>query len=267
MFLSIVTVTFNDFSGVVSTLESILNIKSKFIPDIEWIVIDGGTNTDTKEYLQSEFTRLKLDKYRCKFIFESDKGIYDAMNKGINHSMGDYIIFMNSGDRFVSNSIEQFLTKACSRSVYYGNCVYNISGKDIFTFSSKMNKSIDFLDHNCFSHQAIFYPLHLLRKLNGYDLRYKISSDFDLTWRCFKTNISFINLNYTVANCELGGFSCQHGLQSYTDRMCIFFNSKSYFYALILFLYYPVFFIKNRIVFFLGDTKIFSFYRKIKFRK
>ena len=95
MFLSIVTVTFNDFEALQHTYKSILSQNSHLC---EWIVIDGCSTDKTTTFLQS----LPITNY--KYISEPDSGIYDAMNKGTKLATGQFILFLNAGDTFSSST-------------------------------------------------------------------------------------------------------------------------------------------------------------------
>lgn len=95
MFLSVITVAFRNYEGVVKTWRSLRNLARDPSLTFEWIVVDGGSNDGTAEFLE------KLNgEFNLRYISEKDKGIYDAMNKGINMAQGRYAIFLNSGDVF-----------------------------------------------------------------------------------------------------------------------------------------------------------------------
>ena len=95
MFLSVITVAFRNHEGVVKTWRSLRNLARDPSLTFEWIVVDGGSNDGTAEFLE------KLNgEFNLRYISEKDKGIYDAMNKGINMAQGRYAIFLNSGDVF-----------------------------------------------------------------------------------------------------------------------------------------------------------------------
>ncbi|EJD6477296.1 glycosyltransferase [Providencia rettgeri] len=263
MKLSIITVTYKNNADLISTLESISSsIHIDFINEIEIIVVDAAIDPNIPNIIS------KFDKSKIKFklISEKDKGIYDGMNKGIHASKGKHIIFMNSGDSFNNFSLNYFLSEErFDEYVYYGNSDFYNNDDLIFHFKSNMNKKRNFLNHNCFSHQAIFYPRKLVKKLNGYRLNFTISADFDLTWRCFiEPNCNFIPLNISIAKCSLGGISCQNGLTSYKDRYASFKSTQNYLYASLIYIYYPVFFIKNKIVMRFEGSSILNLYRKLK---
>jgi len=94
---SVITICYNDFEGVKSTLESVL---SQTGVNFESIVIDGGSSDGTPEYLKKND-----DINNLLWLSEPDSGIYNAMNKGIELASGDWLVFMNSGDKFVSANV------------------------------------------------------------------------------------------------------------------------------------------------------------------
>ncbi len=91
MKLSIITVNLNNKDGLQKTIDSVI---SQTFKDFEWIVIDGGSTDGSKELIE------KYSDYISYWVSEPDKGIYNAMNKGIKVAKGDYLEFLNSGDIF-----------------------------------------------------------------------------------------------------------------------------------------------------------------------
>jgi glycosyltransferase involved in cell wall biosynthesis len=89
--LSVITIVYNNARDIDRTLLSVLN---QIYDGIEYIVVDGASNDGTLEIIKRYESRI------AKLISEKDKGIYDAMNKGLALATGDYVIFMNSGDEF-----------------------------------------------------------------------------------------------------------------------------------------------------------------------
>ena len=95
-FFSIITICFNNLEELKYTYKT---IKDQGFSDFEWIVVDGNSQDGTKEWLEKVNAN--------KWVSEKDKGIYDAMNKGIEMATGEYLVFMNSGDGFYSDSVLQ----------------------------------------------------------------------------------------------------------------------------------------------------------------
>ena len=112
---SIVTVCFNSEKTILKTIESIAN--QSFI-DFEHIIIDGGSNDNTLEIIKSN------SKYNLNLISEKDDGIYDAMNKGVDISKGQIIVFLNSDDFFASTEVLKIVNNTFLKNdsdIVYGN--------------------------------------------------------------------------------------------------------------------------------------------------
>ena len=95
MLLSIITVAFRNLAGIVKTHASLAHLAQADDISFEWIVVDGGSNDGTREYLEN-----LNGIYNLRFVSEPDNGIYDAMNKGIEMAQGKFALFLNSGDIF-----------------------------------------------------------------------------------------------------------------------------------------------------------------------
>ncbi|ROT05017.1 glycosyltransferase, partial [Muribaculaceae bacterium Isolate-104 (HZI)] len=111
--ISVVTVCYNAADSIEQTMLSVLN---QSYPYIEYIVIDGGSTDGTVDIIKKYADRLAY------WVSEPDKGIYDAMNKGIAAATGSYINFMNSGDSFYDNRVVEAIFKdGCdSADIIYG---------------------------------------------------------------------------------------------------------------------------------------------------
>lgn len=96
MLLSIITVAFRNLAGIVKTHASLAHLAQADVISFEWIVVDGGSNDGTREYLEN-----LNGIYNLRFVSEPDNGIYDAMNKGIEMAQGKFALFLNSGDIFI----------------------------------------------------------------------------------------------------------------------------------------------------------------------
>ncbi|AZL54036.1 glycosyltransferase [Aliarcobacter skirrowii] len=161
--ISIVTVVFNGVKYLEETIKSVINQKYN---NIEYIIVDGGSNDGTIDIIK---------KYEDKidyWLSEEDNGIYDAMNKGLEFASGDWIYFLGSDDKLISEGIQSmFKVKRDKTSVYYGN---------VIMFSSKekwgqLYTKIHTMFYNI-PHQAIFYP-KIYYKNAKFDLDYKSASD------------------------------------------------------------------------------------------
>lgn len=211
MLLSVITVAFRNYEGVVKTWRSLRNLAGDPSLSFEWIVVDGGSNDGTAEFLE------KLNgEYNLRYISEKDRGIYDAMNKGIDMAQGRYAIFLNSGDIF-HDDVAQFvrqLSRANDNAMYMGDALLDFGDGNKVRRSAKPGW---YIYHSLpASHQAIFFPLSGL-KTYPYDLQYRVSSDYALTARLYKAGYPFKRLPGLVSEFSMGGVSTSNNLELCQD--------------------------------------------------
>lgn len=202
MKISIITVVFNDKEGVRRTLSS---ISTQTYRQMEVIVVDGQSTDGT-----IEIVRQFGETVSC-FISEPDNGIYDAMNKGLRLATGDFVIFLNAGDYFFSDSVvEQFVGSSPDpNSVYFGRVSINSNYESWYFPPFSVNKAnvSRWLRGNVPNHQAMFFPKSFYQ-LNMFDTSLKISADADYKLRAQKVcNIPFVFLDLVVSVFEVGGVS------------------------------------------------------------
>ncbi len=198
--LTIITINFNHAEGLKRTIESIVN---QTFTDYEWIVVDGGSKDGSKEL---------IEQYKDHFAWwcsEPDKGVYNAMNKGITHATGEYINFMNSGDIFATSTIlEEIFSKPRTADILYGIMkAQNVTKERMYigNISPEMHwHKIYYLN---IGHQAEFSKRKLYKK-RLFDETYKIYADWE--WNvCMiaKNRCTTQFLNQVVALYEGDGFS------------------------------------------------------------
>ena len=177
MKLSIITINRNNAAGLEATMQSVLN---QTCCEFQYVIIDGASSDSSIELIRSY-----ADKFgsRLKWISEPDKGIYNAMNKGIRMASGEYVQFLNSGDRLASNGVTEKMYKALENngypSILYGNMLkdmpYGIlrdrcfAGQDI-TFLGFYNGTLN--------HSPAYIRKTLFDKYGFYDESLKIVSDW-----------------------------------------------------------------------------------------
>ena len=211
MLLSVITVAFRNLDGVVKTWRSLRNLARDPSLSFEWIVVDGGSNDGTAEFLE------KLNgEFNLRYVSEKDRGIYDAMNKGIDMAQGRYAIFLNSGDIF-HDDVVQFVRQLGD---VQGNAM--ILGDALLDFGdgNKVRRAAKpgwYIYHSLpASHQAIFFPVSGL-KTYPYDLQYRVSSDYALTARMYKAGYPFKRLPGLVSEFSMGGVSTSNNLELCQD--------------------------------------------------
>jgi glycosyltransferase involved in cell wall biosynthesis len=186
---TIVTVTYNSANFLEATILSIINQSHS---NIEYIIIDGGSTDGTVDIIKQHADSLAY------WISEPDKGIYDAMNKAVAVATGNWINFMNSGDKFATDDVLMDVNRAlCSlddADVLYGNALVKYSK---FSSLFKIHPIQTIWKHSPFCHQAAFIKTSLMKEYK-YDLQYKIGADHDLFFRAYKANKKFFYLNLVV---------------------------------------------------------------------
>lgn len=172
--ITIVTVTYNCKDALEKTISSVIN---QTYPYKEYIIIDGGSKDGTVDVIRKHESSLSL------FISEPDKGIYDAMNKGIIHAHGEWIIFMNAGDSFYSNEVlSHFIPKINNKTIIaYGDSMIWL--KEVHYIRPKF--PIDCLKTKmCIPHQSTLVRLDY-HKEHLFDISFRSSGDFDFFHKAY----------------------------------------------------------------------------------
>lgn len=200
MTISIITVAYNNRFGLEETIKS---VTSQTYKNTEFIVIDGGSNDGSKEVLESKTSKIDF------WISESDKGIYNAMNKGISKATGDYLIFMNSGDRFSSPEIlEKIAPHFGNEDIVYGNAYYELEDRKKYEYRIPSKITIGSLLKEPICHQSAFFKKELFTKFGMYDERNKIASDWTFMMDLFiHHNITQKYINDYISIFEKTGIS------------------------------------------------------------
>lgn len=220
--LSVITIVYNNAAAIERTMLSVLN---QTYNNIEYILIDGASTDGTKEIIQKYGERL------AHFISERDKGIYDAMNKGLAIATGDYVLFMNSGDEiYAPETVAEVFASAPSGDIYYGETeMFDENWKSL---GRRRHQAPEHFDWHSFkfgmnvSHQAIYIKRSLTEP---YNLSYKYSSDIDWILKAAKKSSNMVNTHLYVAKYLVGGVSKKKHLASLKER----FKILSHYYGFI----------------------------------
>jgi glycosyltransferase involved in cell wall biosynthesis len=212
--LSVITVVYNNAADIERTILSVLGQAFK---GIEYIVIDGLSTDGTLDIIKQYENRIS------KIISEKDKGIYDAMNKGLAIATGDYVLFMNSGDEFFDEeTVAAVLASAPDADIYYGETeMINAKGESLGQRRHNAPKQFTWRGFNLgmsISHQAIYIKRVLLEP---YDPQYQLSADIDWIIRAAKKAKKIVNVNRYVAKYLVGGMSKKKHRQSLQERFDI----------------------------------------------
>jgi glycosyltransferase involved in cell wall biosynthesis len=212
--LSVITIVYNNVKHIERTLLSVLD---QSYPNIEYIVIDGASTDGTLDILKSYETGI------AKLISEKDKGIYDAMNKGLAAATGDYVLFMNSGDEiYAPDTVAQVFASADDADIYYGETeMIDESLQSLGQRRHKAPKQFTWRGFNygmSISHQAIYIRRSIAEP---FDRRYALSADIDWIIRAAKKAKKIVNVNRYVAKYLVGGMSKTKHRQSLLERFAI----------------------------------------------
>jgi glycosyltransferase involved in cell wall biosynthesis len=212
--ISIIIVVFQDREELRQIIQSIL---PRWGQDVELIVIDGGSDDGTVELLRNSDGQIDY------WMSEADSGIYDAMNKGVAASSGEYIFHLNAGDRLVQMPLAS-LRQCLDDGIDVASFRVIMDGKDVYTPKNGFPMKID----NWWHHQGTFYrrSSHL-----GYDPQYRICGDFELNQRLLKAGVSVRLLPDIVAEHQNNGVSSHP-----SSRKEIFRSIRLHFGILYLFI-------------------------------
>lgn len=169
---SIITVCFNSGTLIERTLQSVV---SQDYPNIEYIIIDGGSTDETLSIIN------KFQSNISTIISEKDNGIYDAMNKGLANSTGEFVYFLNSGDYLsqdvVISEIILKIKQYPGFEIYTGDIEYYDKNKSE-RISGYRERTIDIIAR-VINHQSIIARKDIFQKYGGFNTRYKIYADYD----------------------------------------------------------------------------------------
>jgi glycosyltransferase involved in cell wall biosynthesis len=210
MKISIITVCYNSANTIEKTILSVANQTYK---NIEYIIVDGNSKDSTIEIIKRNEDKIS------KWISEPDKGLYEAMNKGIKMATGDIVGILNSDDTFNSNTVVEEIVDFHKRNnieASVGNIIqHKENGKIVRLYSSKKwnpeKLKIGFMP----PHPSIFFKRELFEKYGNYFLGFKIGADYELITRFFlKNKIIWKYSGITTTSMLVGGLSSS-GAQSY----------------------------------------------------
>lgn len=202
---SIITVTLNHLDGLKKTISSLQNQNFK---DFEHIIIDGCSNDGTQNYLN------QLDALH---ISEKDNGIYDAMNKGLERTQGQYLIFMNAGDCFADNNILSKISTLIDKEkpdFIYGDALEDCTRYKKARDHSKITQGM--ITH----HQAMIYNTAIVENIR-YNTAYNIAADYDFTLNIIKKSKIISYLNQPICIFESDGISQQNVMTGRAEQFSI----------------------------------------------
>lgn len=246
---SIITITYNASRWVEQT---ILNVLSQSYPHIEYIVIDGGSTDGTVDIIKQYASGISY------WTSEPDKGIYDAMNKGLEKASGDYVWFINAGDSLYTSDTVQSVASLVQKKKTLPDIIYgetNIIDEDGQSLGRRRLKAPKKLTWKSFRmgmlvcHQS-FITKRTIAPL--YNLKYRYSADFEWCIRCLKSTHRIYNTRMNLANFLDGGVSTTQrkvSLKERYDIMCQYYGvvSTSLFHLWFAVRFYAAKWFKGRV--------------------
>ena len=204
--ITVITVVYN---GEQFLEETILSVINQNYDNIEYIIIDGGSTDGTLDIIK------KYEHAIDYWVSEKDKGIYDAMNKSLVLSFGEFVFHLNAGDRVNKEVIRQvFANEYIDTSMIVGGVRYD-SGA---IFHSKTSLLVI---KNMIHHQSAFYLLNTLKKIGLYQLKYSILADYYLNCKIYKLNLKIKKVPMEVSVCANFGVSDIPNIKNYLEEICV----------------------------------------------
>ena len=232
MKISVITVCFNSEKVIEEAILSVLKQKQD---NLEYIVVDGKSSDGTMKI---------LEKYKDKIsilVSEKDKGIFDAMNKGVKLATGDLIYFLNSDDRFYDEDVICDIVKVAQENkdidyLYGGVVCKNIfGGKSMNTFLKEISE-FSFKCGQHIKHQSIFVKRDLFDKFGLFDISYEVSAAYEWESRLIKNHCKGLFVNRLIAYYDQTGFSSRGVWAQYIEKTKIINKHFGIFFSSIFFI-------------------------------
>ena len=200
MKLSIITINLNNADGLRKTIESVV---SQTFTNFEYLVIDGGSTDGSVDVIKQYADKITY------WVSEKDKGIYNAMNKGILQAKGEYCLFLNSGDWLADNRILEKISPELDEDIVYGNWYQVFDEHNIRKEFFPKIVSFEFLTYEySLPHQASFIKRSLFKHFELYDEKLKMVSDWKFyLLAIFKWDCTYKYIGYFISYYNKNGFS------------------------------------------------------------
>ena len=236
---SIITVCYNAEQTLEKTIVSVL--RQDYL-NYEYLIIDGGSNDNTKRWYDQYYT---FFNGRCFWYSEPDKGLYDAMNKGVKYSEGQYLIFLNADDELYPNALTAF-EAAISQEIMMPDIIY---GDAMIVYPNNTNNISKIRKANPnitlhslmfgmgIIHQSMATSIQLFSSIGNFNLLYNIGADWDFLIRAVKSEARLLYIekticSYTADGLSSGVFNKQRHLIRKSNRLYKYFD-YGYLYDLL----------------------------------
>ena len=243
--ITVATVTYNAADVIARTLSS---VEQQDYPYVEHLIIDGNSHDGTlAEFLHYQERNAREARHEVNAVSEPDKGIYDAMNKALAMATGDYIVFLNAGDKFHDEKVLSHIAACASgdTGVIYGDT-------DIVDFNGNFIRhrrlsppehltSRSFLSGMLVCHQAFFARTDIARNIK-YNLNYSFSADYDwcirIMRRAERMKRTLVNSHTIVADYLDGGTTVKNHRKSLVERFAVMSHRYGLFHAAAMHLWF-----------------------------
>ena len=218
--VSIITVCLNSEKTIEQTIQSVIN---QTYHNIEYIIIDGKSTDRTLEIIDMYKDEISI------FVSESDKGIYDAMNKGLKLATGEIIGIINSDDWYEPDAVETIVNSFLEDrnvQIFYGNM--NVYEKDKFIWTRYPSSTKDLPYSMALPHPSVFILSTVYEKYR-FDIKYKIIADYDLLLKLYSKNYKFKYINKTISHFQKGGHSDVESFTKIVDLAKVSLNYSDNF--------------------------------------
>ena len=218
---SVITICYNAVTHLEQTIQSVL---CQNYPNLEYIVIDGKS---------TDATSIILDKYKTDIdhiTSEPDKGIADAMNKGLRRVSGDWILFLHAGDYLLSGDSISVAQICIQKNPDYDIYAFNILFGDLNQWVERQSKSFQPLINikTQFQHQGAIFSSRIFQKIGSYDIDYKIAVDYDWFLRAYRKGSRARTVNKAISFMRNDGISSRLDKETLSLRLS---EEKSIHYA------------------------------------
>ena len=217
--VSVITIVYNGGALLEGTIQSVLDQEEAHL---EYIIIDGGSKDNTLDIIQRYNERIDY------WISEPDKGIYDAMNKGLKAATGDYVWFMNAGDHIHGKQIlSSLFALHPNADVYYGEANFVNEARTVLGTRSaistrKLPEALTW--HDMIYGMSVCHQSFIARRslVNSYDVQYRCSADINWVIEVLKKAKTIVNTHSVLSDYLVGGFSMKQQKLAWKERWQIY---------------------------------------------
>ena len=209
MKFSIITICYNSENTIERTIKSVL---SQTYKDYEYIIVDGASNDSTINIIRKYEP---LFNGRMKWKSEPDKGIYNAMNKGIQWALGDILGIVNSDDWLECDALERVslalkVNNNDMSALYCGGINFHLTNGEVKKWPvniKALHRDAKMYLVSGVRHPGLFVPKEIYDKVGVFNEEMKLSADADFMLRCYYNGLVFFDINAIVSNMTEGGIS------------------------------------------------------------